>query len=176
MAIPDTLKVTVKEFIDNFGSQEVTDLTNLEHPTAESYMTSKLPAVIDRGFCDIEAYDIRVSNICAKYAIRKRAKTLNLDISRYYLDILKPDENVKKRYEDAIAWLDGIVCDCESMYCNLTADELAEVGLEGADVTPPILCTSEKRVFTRNKSINTWVRDRKWRFTADDSERRNTRI
>ena len=65
MAIPDTLKPTVGDFITTYGTEEASQLSTLEDPLTESYLPQKIEAAIDDAFCLVEGYDARVNNICA---------------------------------------------------------------------------------------------------------------
>ena len=162
MAIPVTLKPTIKQFIDAVGEQEVSELTTLDNPLATGYITDKVQAAIDRAWCFIESYEIRTGNVCSKYAIRRNAKNLAIDIARYYLDALRPSETVIKRYEESELFLKESV-ENRDTYCNLSTDELTEVGLEEVDTNRKILCDSNDRVFTRQKSLNGWRTAATWR-------------
>ena len=174
MAIPDTLKPTVGDFITTYGSEEASQLSVLEDPLTESYLPQKIQAAIDDAFCTVEAYDARVNNICAKYAIRKRIKRTTLIIARYYMDNLRPSNTVVTRYEKEIETLEKIVCDCDTMFCNLSEQEKIDTGLDQMDYSRPINVDSECRVYTREKSLKTWRRDQRWRnYNLHNDDDRN---
>lgn len=170
MGIPVDLKPTVRDFITAFGTEEASQLTTLSDPLMEGYLPEKIEAAIDQAFCLVDSYDARTNNKCAKYSIRKQVKRLSLDIARYYLDTFKPSQNVIKRYEDSIEWLKESL-EFKDELCVLTDEDKALVGLEDAECYP-IEQESECRVYTRDKSKNTWIRDSRWRtYNSRDKDR-----
>jgi phage gp36-like protein len=94
-------------FVEAFGEPETVMLTNLDDPTA----TSVNPVPLDRALTDaaalIDSYLqrryqlplVEVPQVLIPYV---------LDIARYRLDRIRDREDVRKRYEDAIKWLEGV--------------------------------------------------------------------
>ncbi len=174
MAIPDTLKPTVGDFITTYGTEEASQLSTLEDPLTESYLPQKIEAAIDDAFCLVEGYDARVNNICAKFAIRKRIRRTVLIIARYYMDNLRPSNTVTTRYEHEIEYLEKIVCECDTMYCNLSEQDKIDTGLDQMSFARPTNVDSECRVYTRERSLRTWRRDQRWRnYNLNNEDDRN---
>jgi phage gp36-like protein len=94
-------------FIEAFGQPEAVMLTNLDDPT----ITVVNPVPLNRALTDaaalIDSYLARryqlplsqVPQVLIPYA---------LDIARYRLDRIRDRDDVRKRYEDAIKWLEGV--------------------------------------------------------------------
>ena len=94
-------------FVEAFGEPETVMLTNLDNPTV--FVVNPVPlnrALIDAAAL-IDSYLARryllplavVPQVLIPYA---------LDIARYRLDRIRDREDVRKRYEDAIKWLEGV--------------------------------------------------------------------
>lgn len=175
MSIPATLKPTVKDFVDLFGSDEASELTAMQDPLLQGYIPEKIEKAIDYAWCIVESHDAKSANLCTKYAIRKAADWLTLDIARYRLDGYRPSENVQKRYDDAIEYMRTCLEE-RDQYCVLTDDEKEDLGLDTINYNRIIGCDSEERVYTRDKSIATWRRDRRWRFNSRDNVQDGRRI
>jgi phage gp36-like protein len=94
-------------FEEAFGTPETLMLTNLDNPMAATIDTVPL----DRALTDAAA-------LIDTYLVRRYALPLSvvpqvlipysLDIARYRLDRIRDREDVRKRYEDAIKWLESV--------------------------------------------------------------------
>ena len=99
---------TVEEFETRFDVTETIELTNLEDPLAESPDLDVLEQALDLASEEIDGY-----LWAASYALPLSSPPLILrewclDIARYKLDRNANREDVRRRYDDAIAWLKGL--------------------------------------------------------------------
>lgn len=99
---------TVEDFVGNFGEDEAVMLSNLDDPQAVTVQES----VIDQAIADssslIDGY-LRSGGytlpLSAEVQVLTRA---SCDIARYYLDRIKPREDVKARYDGWMKWLGDV--------------------------------------------------------------------
>lgn len=110
--------VTLTQMISRFGEQEMIELTNLHEPDATAINVFNFEAAAIDAEAEINSY----VGIIAALPLTSIPLVLSgkaADVTRYYLDTLDPREDVRKRYEDAIAWL------------KLLADGNVNIGLDG---------------------------------------------
>lgn len=94
-------------FVEAFGEHETVMLTNLDTPMAAVIDSVPLNRALLDGAALIDSYLSRryqlpltvVPQVLIPYA---------LDIARYRLDRIRNREDVRKRYEDAIKWLESV--------------------------------------------------------------------
>ena len=90
------------------------------------------------------------------------------------MDNLRPSNTVTTRYEHEIEYLEKIVCECDTMYCNLSEQDKIDTGLDQMSFARPINVDSECRVYTRERSLRTWRRDQRWRnYNLNNEDDRN---
>lgn len=95
---------TAAEFKAAFPEDEVVQITNLDDPTATSSNDDRITEALIRASSEIDSYvGIAVGLPLASVPLVLKGK--ELDIARYYLDSYDPREDVRRRYEDAVAWL-----------------------------------------------------------------------
>lgn len=99
---------TVEEFISNFGEDEAVMLSNLDDPQAVTVNESVIVQAISDSSSLIDGY-LRSAGytlpLSAEVQVLTRAAS---DIARYYLDRLKPREDVKARYDGWLKWLGDV--------------------------------------------------------------------
>jgi phage gp36-like protein len=98
---------TATEFSEAFGENETVMLTNLDTPMA----TAINPVPLSRALTDAAA--LIDSYIGRRYLLPLSVTPqvlipYALDIARYRLDRIRDREDVRKRYEDAIKWLEMV--------------------------------------------------------------------
>jgi phage gp36-like protein len=94
-------------FIEAFGDAESLVLTNLDDPTAAAIDSVPLTRALTDAAALIDSYLSRryqlpllvIPQVLIPYA---------LDIARYRLDRIRDREDVRRRYEDAIKWLESV--------------------------------------------------------------------
>lgn len=94
-------------FVEAFGEPETVMLTNLDRPMATTIDPVPLNRALVDGAALIDSYLLRryqlpltvTPQVLIPYA---------LDIARYRLDRIRDREDVRKRYEDAIKWLESV--------------------------------------------------------------------
>lgn len=98
---------TSAQFIEAFGEPETVMLTNLDTPMA----TVINPVPLNRDLIDAAA--VIDSYLGRRYLLPLTVTPqilipYSLDIARYRLDRIRDREDVRKRYEDAIKWLESV--------------------------------------------------------------------
>lgn len=101
--------LTPAKMSELFGAQEMLELSQLYDPDAISIDEPRVQANIDSAEAEVNSY------LSIRYALPLTSVPLVLtektaDIARYKLDSIRPRDDVRQRYEDAIKWL-RLVCD-----------------------------------------------------------------
>lgn len=103
--------ITEQDLIDLFGEEEIIDLSNLDNPNATTVNSVRVTAAI------AQSEDILHTYASAYYSIPlvpidstvpiapPSVRGILLDHARYHLDINRPREDVRVRYEDGLEWL-----------------------------------------------------------------------
>lgn len=133
---------TIAQFVDIFSEQEAMELTNLEDPGAVVLSESRLEAALTNASQVIDGYiQNRVTLPLASVPgilVQRCA-----DIARYLLDRNRTRDEVRLRYEDAIAWLK----DVSKGVVNLGLD--SQVPPQSPTLVPDrVYVTASNRVFT----------------------------
>lgn len=111
--------VTLTQMVNRFGEQEMIELTNLHSPDNTAINTAAFEAAALDAEAEIDSYVGIVAALpLASVPLVLAGKAA--DVVRYYLDTIDPREDVRRRYEDAIAWL------------KLLANGGVSIGLDGA--------------------------------------------
>lgn len=98
----------LQDFVDAFGTREMIQLTNLDDAIATEINISRLEQNQQKAFARINGLIANCPSVAALMPFTVVPPILTdfeLDIVRYYLDQTLPREDVRKRYEDAIAQL-----------------------------------------------------------------------
>ncbi len=98
----------LQDFLDAFGTREMIQLTNLDDSNATEVNLSRLEQNEQKAFARINGLIANCPTVAAMMPFTVAPPILRdyeLDITRYYLDQTLPREDVRKRYEDAIAQL-----------------------------------------------------------------------
>ncbi len=125
--------------VELFGATEMTQLSQLHHPEATKPNEALIQANINK------AEDLISSYASAKYADYLKTLTTTTtpvvlqtkaaDIARYFLDMLRPREDVRQRYEDALSWLKMLAAGTVTLPCdqagNAPVQEIVSVGRAG---------------------------------------------
>jgi phage gp36-like protein len=95
------------DFVNAFGEQLTIELTNLEDPTADAINSDVFDRVAADGDSLIDSY------LSGRYALPLPnvpgvLRSLSLDIYRYKLGHNAQEEDVRRRYDDALALLKEI--------------------------------------------------------------------
>lgn len=130
---------TQTQFIDAFGEELTVELTNLEDPTAEAVNSDVFDRVAADGDSLIDTY------LSGRYALPLATtpgvlRTVALDLYRYKLGHNAKEDDVRKRYEDALGLL------------KMIAIGTVNLGLPATDEAPgpgPAY-TAPKAVFSRD--------------------------
>ena len=99
---------TAQDFVDAFGTREMIQLTNLDDSSATEINESRLQQNQQKAYARINGLIANCPGVAALMpfvVIPPILSDFELDITRYYLDQVLPREDVRKRYEDAIAQL-----------------------------------------------------------------------
>jgi phage gp36-like protein len=131
---------TQSEFIDAFGEQLTIELTNLEDPTATAVDSTVFDRVAADGDSLIDSY------LSGRYALPLATvpgvlRSLALDIYRYKLGHNAQEEDVRQRYEDALALL------------KMIAMGTVNLGLPATDEAPgpgPVAYSAPRPIFSRD--------------------------
>jgi phage gp36-like protein len=94
-------------FEEAFGTPETLMLTNLDNPMALTINTVPLDRALTDAAALIDTY------LARRYALPLSVVPqvlipYSLDIARYRVDRIRDREDVRKRYEDAIRWLESV--------------------------------------------------------------------
>ena len=98
---------TKQGMIDAFGEDEVIALTNLED-LGDVIDDTRLNAALEYAVAEVDSR-LGARFILPLLSVPLVLKNKTLDIARYQLEHGKPREDVVKRYDDAIAWLNQVV-------------------------------------------------------------------
>ncbi len=95
---------TVPQLIGLFGESEILQLSHLDNSSATTIDTVRVNAAIAYAQDEINSY------LGGRYTLPLSSVPLVLtgkaaDIARYQLDSIRPRDDVRKRYEDAVKWL-----------------------------------------------------------------------
>jgi len=100
------------DFVNTFGEKEMIALTNLRTPSANTVNSDSLSYNQQKAFALINGYISNCAAVAANMPFSAPYLVLligyELDITRYFLDLNKPREDVKQRYDDAIRDLKAI--------------------------------------------------------------------
>ena len=96
---------TQQDMIDSFGNSEIVELTNLEDPAAVAINPVPLVQALDDSTNLIDGYLASRYTLPLPSPIPAVLVGVCCDIARYRLDKNRAREDVRKRFEDAIAWL-----------------------------------------------------------------------
>jgi phage gp36-like protein len=137
------LSIAPDDFITFYGTQESTELTNIENPAEKGVNYERLEMAMTVAKEFIMGYDSLCSH-SGMVAIRKAFRRLLFDITRYFLDSLHRREDVTKNYEDCVRFLEK----CLEMKgsTSLTAEEAEE--LEMTANASLVKYSSGRRAFT----------------------------
>jgi phage gp36-like protein len=143
---------TTQDFIDAFGLREMVQLTNLDDAAAIAINLPRLIQNQEKAFARINGLiancpDVRAAMPFVLEPINAAnfdpiLNDFELDLVRYYLDQVLPREDVRKRYEDAIAQL-TLIGKCQ-MVLRLDSNPLAvttsnpPIGIRVGVINPPI--------------------------------------
>lgn len=95
------IKASVSDFILSFGELETLELSELEDPNETTVNQPRIQEFLDQADLLLSSKEI-VTCINGKAMIRLNYKRYQLDIARYYADVLKVRPDVKERYEMAL--------------------------------------------------------------------------
>lgn len=95
---------TLPQFIQAFGQQETIELSALDDPTISAVDTAVIERGIDDASAEMDSYfwRYRLPFVTAPATLVGCC----LDITRHRLDRVREREDVRKRYEDWLKWLE----------------------------------------------------------------------
>jgi phage gp36-like protein len=99
---------TQQDFVDAFGFEEMVQLTNLQDSAAIVVDITKLAQNQEKAKALIDGLISQnpiVAALMPFASVPELLKAYELDITRYYLDAISARQDVRQRYEDAIAQL-----------------------------------------------------------------------
>lgn len=131
-----------EDMINAFGEEEVIALTNLED-LGNAIDSTRLNAALDYAEGEIDSRlgaRFTLPLLSVPLILRNKA----LDIARYQLEHGKPREDVVRRYEDAIKWLDQVVAGKVSL-----GDAIATPTTIPVEVIERPVYASNPRIFSR---------------------------
>lgn len=132
-----------QDFIDAFGKREMIQLTNLDDASATEINESRLQQNQEKAYARINGLIANCPTVAAHMpfvVVPPILKDFELDMVRYYLDQVLPREDVRKRYEDAIAQL-TLIGKCQM-----------SLGLDGA--VPGAVIDSGEKISVRSRNPN----------------------
>lgn len=99
--------LTPAKMAELFGPEEILHLTNLYDPDATAPDNSRTSSAIDWAASIINSY------LSTLYSLPLSTTPVALescaaDLARYQLDSIRPRQDVRQRYEDAIKWLESV--------------------------------------------------------------------
>ncbi len=95
---------TQQDMVDAFGEVEMVELTNLEDTNAQTIHSAVLTRSLDDASSLIDTY-LQSRYTLPLPSIPRALVRPCADIARYYLDKTRQREDVRQRYEDALAFL-----------------------------------------------------------------------
>lgn len=95
------IKATVSDFILSFGEIETLELSELEDPNETNVNTARIQEFLNQADSSLASKEATTC-INGKAMIRLNYKRYQLDIARYYADVLKVRPDVKERYDSTI--------------------------------------------------------------------------
>jgi len=99
--------VTQQDMIDAFGNQELLELTNLDDPSAVQINQINLNRALEDANSTIDSF-LRNRYTLPLEQPPKSLTRVGCDLARYWLDRYQKREDVRQRYEDAMAFLKDI--------------------------------------------------------------------
>ena len=135
---------TQANLITRFGEQEITELTDRTNTGIDAAVVSKALADAD---AEINGY-VSAKHELPLNPVPAVLERLACEIARYYLYEDRVTEQVRRRYEDARKWLQGVANGTVSLGVDASGDAPASSG--GPQSSAP------ERVFTRD-SISDFV-------------------
>lgn len=95
---------TIAQFTEAFTEREAIALTNSDDPAAEYVNQISLQRALDDATAEIDSY--LSGRYSLPFASVPKVLTFHcLNIARYRLSMIAPGEDVRQRYEDALAFL-----------------------------------------------------------------------
>ena len=152
---------TEQQLVNAFGFDEIRVLSNLNEPNAPAINSQRIAEVIGNAHGIVNGY-VGVRNMLpisspAAVAILEPHEAA---IARYLLDLNRPREDVRKRFEDSIGWLKELASgkvflgDDVSPRSTSTTADLPSVP---KDVAPPIATyRASSPIFTPRLTREIW--------------------
>lgn len=143
---------SVEALVAMFTEPEIRQLSNLGNRSAVSIDEERVKTAINTAEAELNSYipsDL-LSRIIAAPIVPEVLRRKTGDVTRYHLDIANPREDVRLRYEDAIAWAGRLA----------TARGFIHLGLADEEVISPQALAipsygKKEGVFTRERLDNT---------------------
>lgn len=123
---------TVADFIDYFGENETTELTNLENPLATSVDTVLLQKALDHAYAEVNSYLAKLYVLPLTTTIPQILKYDEMEIARFRLDRFRTREDVSDRYDKVIARLRDIAKGVVNLGLDQNNNEVETQALEPA--------------------------------------------
>src|SRR6478672_13218869 len=98
---------TEQDIVDAFGEEEFIQLTNLEAPAAIAINSTVLGKALTNASAEIDAY-LQGRYVLPPTTVPTVLIQICCDIVRYRLDKNRLREDVRQRFEDAIAFLKNV--------------------------------------------------------------------
>jgi phage gp36-like protein len=115
---------TPADFILAFGNDEAVEITNLDNPTASTVDTPKLQRALDDATSEIDSYVLAASYSLPLASVPIVLREKCNDIARYRLDKWRNREDVRRRYEDALLWLQNLAKGLTSLGADSSGDPI----------------------------------------------------
>jgi len=99
---------STSDFALAFGTAEAIEITNLDDPVASTVDNAKLQRALDDATSEINSYILAASYDLPLASVPIVLREKCNDIARYRLDKWRNREDVRRRYEDALLWLQNL--------------------------------------------------------------------
>ncbi|MBE9102763.1 gp436 family protein [Vacuolonema iberomarrocanum] len=99
---------TVAQFVEAFTEEEAIALSNLSDASAQQVDATVLNRALNDASATIDSYLGQRYTLPLPEAIPNVLIRCCLNITRYLLDSFNPREDVRKRYEDELRWLEKL--------------------------------------------------------------------
>ena len=115
---------STSDFVLAFGNDEAVEITNLDNPTASAVDTPKLQRALDDATSEIDSYVMAASYTLPLVSVPIVLREKCNDIARYRLDKWRNREDVRRRYEDALLWLQNLAKGLTSLGADSSGDSI----------------------------------------------------
>ena len=151
--------ITEADLVALFSLDEIRVLSNLKEPNATVINSARVAAAIAWATEIIDSY-ASVFYLTPLAIVPAILKGYAADLARYQMDLNRPREDVRQRYEDAIAWLKLLSTGKVSLGDSVprrTTSAIPDLPSVAKDVAPPIATyRASSPIFTPRLTREIW--------------------